>query len=132
TNIVHFLLDIINNEFDIFNIENKMNIFDIKRFSYVLQSSHYVHDIELKGYGLDDLATNYYGEYRDPQDEISLTDEQKQVIEDEKDDAVEEAEAIDMDMDFNYAFAYDRAYSDWEPSTEQNMMWYPQVNDAFE
>jgi len=111
TNIIYFIVDLINYAFDMFNIDDISMNFDIKRFNYLLKSGSYLHDIEQKGYGIDDFSTGFYGEYKDPDDVES--DEQKE----ENDDAREEADALDVeDNEINFEAEYDRLYTDYLPS----------------
>jgi hypothetical protein len=113
TSITEFIVDFVNYVFGLFNIDFIINDFDIKRFSYILKSIGFIHDIEQKGNGLDEVS-GIYEEYKDPAEEP--TDEEKE----QADDDEEEAQAMDMDMEFDYAKAYDDKFSDWEPNNDWN------------
>ena len=87
-----------------------MKIPDIKRFSYVLESSRYIHDIEQKGHGLDGYVEGFYGEYKDPDDKDDPESKAK------LDDDIEEENAIDIDTDIDYESKYDQEI-DYEVTT---------------
>lgn len=87
-NIIYFLVDFINEMFEKFNNESRFNIMEIKRFKYMLESSKYVYDIEQKGHGIDEYTTGFYGDY---------ADEETSEDEEEKIDAKEEKDALDLD-----------------------------------
>lgn len=105
-NIVMFLIDFINSVFDIYNEDVlKLNL-DIKRFKYILNSSTFIEDVQ------DKMGTveGVYEEYRDVDDE--LTEEEIE----EKENAEEEADAMDIDTEFDYMSQYDKTL-DWEPAS---------------
>lgn len=99
TNAVMLILDFIDTVFNLYNTEELLNSIDIKRFIYILNSEGYLYDIEQSGQGL--LNTDgIYEEYQDP-DEFASED---QII--AEDDAEEEAQALDVDMDYDDALEY--------------------------
>lgn len=92
-NTVFMILDIINNLHNKFNKEDELTNYELKRFTYLLNSKGYVYDIEEKGHGVESgEQVGVYGEYRDEDDVIDPEE-----IEQRKDDA-EEEDAID----YNY------------------------------
>lgn len=105
-NISMFFIDFINYIFDIYNQDTNNSLIDIKRFDYILNSSTYIASIQ-------DMTGNVegiYDEYKDVTEE--LTSEEIE----EHEDALEEADAIDMDTEFDYISLYESTY-DWEPDT---------------
>lgn len=114
TSIVMFLIDFISSLFNLFNTDDLLNIYDIKRFMFVLESQGYVHDIEEKGHGLETETQGIYEEYKD-EDEKQTEEE----IEAE-DDAEEEDQALDIDVDGEYDADpedyYPRMFDDWDSS----------------
>jgi hypothetical protein len=106
TNVSMFLIDFINNIFEIYNEDILKSNLDIKRFKYILHSSTFIEDIQDKM----ETVEGVYEEYRDPDDE--MTEEE---IED-KENAEEEADAIDIDTEFDYMSQYDKTL-DWEPDS---------------
>jgi len=99
-NISLFLIDFINVVFDTFNQESLKSNQDIKQFYYILNSYTYIEDIQDKV----GETTGVYEEYKDADDEI--TDEQKEELE----DAIEEADALDIDeeVEFDWEGLYDK------------------------
>ncbi|AYV75748.1 MAG: hypothetical protein Terrestrivirus3_17 [Terrestrivirus sp.] len=110
TNIVMFLIDFTSLVFNMFNMDEIFNTYDIKRFMYILDSAGYVYDVEQKGHGLETETAGIYEEYKD---EEAPSDEQ---IEKELDDE-EEADALDIDVDAEgdeeVGDYYPRMYDDW-------------------
>ena len=109
TNAIMFIIDFINLVFNLFNTEDLFNKLDIKRFFYIINSKGYLYDIEQKGHGLEDTQ-GIYEEYQDPDEIVS---EEQMDIEDE---AEEEAQALDVDMNFDDALDYIVQLDDWEPA----------------
>jgi len=85
-NIITFLIEFINATFDMFNVEYMHNNIEIKRFKYIIEGDGFIHDDEQKGYGLD-----MYGN----DDDVEISDEQQNNI----DDINEEMDAMDVDID---------------------------------
>lgn len=96
-NIVHMILDLINYTYDLYNIEQKMAIHDIKRFKLILEGSKFIIDIEKKGLGLEaDVGVGLYSEDVRPED---LEDEETL---DQLETDQEMFDAVDMDTKFDY------------------------------
>lgn len=109
-NIVGFVIDFITYVFSLFNTDDLMNIYDIKRFSYILQSESYVHDMDQKGHGLQSETTGIYDEYKE--DDVQPTEEEgERIIDDE-----EEGDALDIDVDL-------------ENDAEEVQDYYPKIWD---
>lgn len=92
--IISFILDFINNVFNLFNTERLSNNIDIKRFYYLIHSTTYVNEIAEKS-GVKNIE-GIYSEYMEEDREI--TQEER----DSNDDALEEQEALDMESDDEY------------------------------
>lgn len=90
-NIAYLIIDIINRLHNIFNQEKEYINFELKRFSYLIQSKQYVYDYEEKGHGIEGETVGFYSEYKDPDDKEDPDElEQKSIDR-------EEAEALDID-----------------------------------
>lgn len=100
TNIIYMIIDIINEEHNMFNIDKRTNNFEIKKFSYVLSSHSYMYEgDEIRGeHGnvLTGETDGFYEEQVDSTDNNKQTDKEKK---NERDDAVEESKAMDMDVE---------------------------------
>ena len=108
TFVINFIIECINALFNLFNKEYVVNIFDVKRFEYILNSSGYLYDIEQKGHGIEDVTTGIYSEIKDD-DGNGETDEQKEA----KYDMEEEADALDVENAEDIEAELDRAYMDY-------------------
>jgi hypothetical protein len=93
-NLVTFILEFIDIMFDLFNDQSALEIYDIKRFTYILKSTDYLHDIQEKGHGLEEFTTGIYEEYKDPDDEKAADTDKE---DDDELDAAEEDDALDVD-----------------------------------
>jgi hypothetical protein len=142
-NIINFYIDFINTVFDMFNTENKLNIFDVKRFMHILKSATYVHDMEQKGHGIAEYTEGIYEEFKDPVEVVTITDEQQDRNDDIAEengaldveleqDAIEESGGMDMDNRFDYMSAYDMNYAEFEPSIKQDMFWEPMMANPYD
>jgi hypothetical protein len=108
--IISFILDFINTVFELFNVEKLSNNIDIKRFHYILTSQTYVNEVAEKS-GVKNIE-GIYSEYVEEEQEISQDDKDKH------EDAVEEAEALDMEeSDYQGENEFDKIH-EWEPSRE--------------
>lgn len=96
-NVTMFVIEFIKYMFNMFNTDEIISTYDIKRFMYILESHGYVHDIEEKGHGIDMPETE--GIYEEYKSDDTLTDEEKEKQAEEKTDDKEEAEALDIDVD---------------------------------
>jgi len=100
TNLVNFYLEFINIIFDMFNNENIINNFEVKKFLYMLKSSFYLHELEQNSMSV--MSTDFYGEYKDPdekvQDVLEGDDDPNDKNKNKTDDK-EEADALDIDVD---------------------------------
>ena len=131
-NIIGFFIEFINNMFDTFNIESKLNDVDIKRFILSLQSSLYIQDLEniISGH-----TEGIYQEYKD------VDDKDSEEVLDAEDDAREEADALDLDNElefgddlgdlFDYESQYDLTYADYEEKPE-NTFWEPTIANPYD
>ncbi len=99
-NTAYFILDMIINEFNLFNKEDLLTNYEIKRFNYILTSKTYIFDIEEKGHGLGGEIEGFYGEHRDEDDIV--TEEQIE----QKDIDLEEIQALDIEQDLDYEIDY--------------------------
>ncbi|AYV84838.1 MAG: hypothetical protein Hyperionvirus43_1, partial [Hyperionvirus sp.] len=108
TNVIMFMIDFINLAFNIFNTDELYNMYDIKRFMYIVNTHGYLYDIEQKGHGLEDTQ-GIYQEYKDP-DEVE-SEEHIEALE----EAEEEAQALDVDMSYDSLLDYEVQLDDWEP-----------------
>lgn len=88
TNVIQMIVETITNVFDSINMEYWNSKLSIKRFKYILEYSIQDYDIQ-ENYDLEGV----YGEYVDKDDEVS-----RETLE-ERYDNIEEAEALDVDMD---------------------------------
>lgn len=107
--VAEFVMEFINNVFDLFNNEKIVGNSDVKRFGYILASTTYIQEVAEKS-GIQD-AKGIYNEYQDPDQEIT-PEEKEHLI-----DLQEEQDAIDMEDDYLHeesgfndqiASAYDR------------------------
>lgn len=87
-----FIIDFINNVFDLFNNEKIITNPDVKRFSYILASVTYLQEVSEKN-GVREIE-GIYDEHQDIDQEI--TPEEKENIT----DLQEEQDAIDMEDDY--------------------------------
>ncbi|MDX1702553.1 MAG: hypothetical protein R3250_18125, partial [Melioribacteraceae bacterium] len=97
---VFFVIDMINQMHNRYNEENIIKNFNIRKFTHIVNSRVDVLDIEQKGHGLDSQTEGFYGEYKDPDDELTK-DEVNQIIDDR-----EELEALDMEESLDYEIDY--------------------------
>ena len=100
TNITYFIIDIINNIFELYNEEILIRSYDIKRFSYIMNSETYIYDTIDEGYGLDNVE-GFYGEYKDPNEPEDIDKLE------EKENAIEEEQAMDMEEEQDYEIDYE-------------------------
>ncbi|AYV82366.1 MAG: hypothetical protein Homavirus37_5, partial [Homavirus sp.] len=89
-----------NRLYEMFNEEDIMANFEIKRFKYLISSESYVYDIEEKGHGLEGETEGFYGEYKDVDDEEDPDKLDK--LEEDK----EELDALDVDTEIDYEIDY--------------------------
>ena len=116
TNIINFYFDFINYAFDLFNIESITNNFQVKTFMVAIKYTDYV----LSSIDYETVTHEIYEE----EEEEELTAEDKDKIMDN----IEEAQALDIDMSFNYEHNYDRTFtSDNEWNSD-----YPEPSDYIE
>ena len=96
TNIIYMIIDMINEEHNIFNIDKRTSNFDIKRFGYFLTSQSYMYDVDTKGHGLEGETEGFYEEQIDTsmQSEKDIKDKKKA-----NEEAKEESNAIDIDTE---------------------------------
>lgn len=99
--VIYLLIDIINRLYNMFNEEQMYTDFDVKRFSYKLQSQSFMYDVEQKGHGLEtEYTEGFYGEYKDPDDA-----EDVEKLEGNE-EAQEELDALDVDTEIDYEIDY--------------------------
>lgn len=99
-----FVLDIIIRLFSLFNKEKLMTNFEIKRFTYIIQSRATIYDVEEAGHGITGDTEGFYEEHKNDDAEVDLE------ALDKREDAQEELDAIDMadvDMDDGSYFEID-------------------------
>lgn len=94
--VVYLLIDIINKTFEIYNNDVLLKNNDIKRFTYIIKSNRFIHDIEQKGHGLEGETEGFYGEYKDEDEK----DDEK--AKEQLEDDIEEQEALDVDTEIDY------------------------------
>lgn len=109
-NTIFFILDIIHRSHQMFNTENRITNFNIKKFVYALASKRYVYDIDEKGHGLEDETTGFYGESQ------IMDENEEKAFKKELDIAQEEADALDVDMELDYEI-------DYAPGVNMNTSW---------
>ena len=97
---VFFVVDIINQMHNQYNEENIIKNFNIRRFTHIVNSRIDSLDIEQKGHGLDVETEGLYGEYKDPDAELDQEEVEQRI------DAKEEMEAIDMEDSLDYEIDY--------------------------
>lgn len=90
--IAEFLIEFINNSFDLFNNEKFISNSDVKRFSYILSSVTYIQEI-FENNGLEEIE-GIYDEHQDTDQEISPEEKENLT------DLEEEQDAIDMEDDY--------------------------------
>lgn len=88
---VEFVIDFINNVFDLFNNEKIISNIDVKRFSYILSSVTYIQEVSEKN-GMNEIE-GIYEEHQDVDKEITQ-EEREEII-----DLEEEQEGFDMEND---------------------------------
>lgn len=94
--IINMIIDIINEEYEIFNKDRLVNNHEIKKFYYQVTSQKYKYDEEGKGHGLDGDIEGFYGEHVDPTD----VDKKQEKIDKEKmEELMEERDALDIDVE---------------------------------
>jgi len=101
TSITYFIIEAINHLFSLFNKEDELTNFEIQRFNYILNSYSYVHDVEEKGHGIEGEIEGFYGEYVEEGDVVG-----EEAVE-QKEDDIEEAQAIDIEGDLDYEVEYE-------------------------
>jgi hypothetical protein len=104
-----FIVEFINNVFELFNNEKYITNLDVKRFSYILSSITYIQAVSEKT-GFKEVE-GIYDEHQDFDQEV--TAEQKE----ENIDLEEEQEALDMEDEYQFESGFDQA-QDWEPKGE--------------
>ena len=107
--IVFFLIDVINKSFSIYNNDIMFKNNEIKRFSYTMNSSVFMHDVEQKGHGLDNqlidqtVENQTEGFYGEMKDEDKDDTEIKEQLENDQ----EEQDALDIDTEIDYESGID-------------------------
>jgi hypothetical protein len=99
--IAYLAIDIIIYEYKLFNNDNTVSNYSTRLFNYILDSTTFV-DI---GVTDEDFETNIYGEYVDPDEEISEEEKERIMDSKEEDDALdvevnEDGEDIDYEIDY--------------------------------
>jgi len=92
--LINFYIDFINIIFEFYNVESRNSNIYIKRFYYIVKSSTFIFDV-----------------YNDTKDDTEIYD--PDVVTEKNEEMFDEREredAIDMEMEFNYAFAYESAF----------------------
>ncbi len=100
TNLTGLLLELINYNFNLFNLEMIQSNISVKRLEYILNGLVFAEDLE-----------HVISEFTDDEEAISdtnLTEDEVQEIE----DAREEGDALDMDGEFDYISNYENLYED--------------------
>ncbi len=100
-NLAYFSINTINHLFNIFNKEDLLTNYEIQRFTYILNSLTYIHDVEESGHGLGGQTEGFYGEYTEEGD---AADEEAQ---DQMEADIEESQAMDIDGDLDYEIDYE-------------------------
>jgi hypothetical protein len=98
TNIIYMIIDMINEEHNIFNVDKRTSNFDIKRFGYFLTSQSYMYDVDTKGHGLEGETDGFYEE------QIDASMQSDKDVKDKKnanEEAKEEANAMDIDAEID-------------------------------
>jgi hypothetical protein len=99
--IVSFLIDVINEAYSLYNDDVIFKNPDIKRFSYIIKSNRFVHDIQQQGHGLNGQVEGFYGIIKDDNKDV---DEERERLE----DAIEERDALDVDTEIDYESGIDK------------------------
>lgn len=96
-NIIQLVIEIINYVFNLYNIDKFKNILQIKRFNYILDGSELLIDLLKKGQGNQEsiIIENQLNENEPDIDELST--KEKEELEDLK----EEADALDVEADYD-------------------------------
>jgi hypothetical protein len=90
-NIVHFLIEVIGYLYKQYNVDDQMTVFDVRRFSYILASNRFIHDLEMKGHGIDVTVCK--------DKEETLSEEEVERRENEKLDDNEMFDSLDTEGD---------------------------------
>jgi hypothetical protein len=91
-NLIYLLIDFINNQFNFYYREQNINIFDIKRFKYILAS-----EFLQETYKIDDVTDYYYNKF-DP----NLEDDKEQIK-----DLIYEDQSLDYEGEIDYEIDYE-------------------------
>ena len=91
--IAEFIIEFINNSFDLFNNEKFIENYDVKRFGYILSSVTYIQELT-ENNGLEEVQ-GIYDEHQDLEQEISQEERENLT------DLEEEQDALDMEDDYH-------------------------------
>jgi hypothetical protein len=93
TNIALFIIDLVNILFSMFNVDDVMEMYDVKRFSHKIKNIQFIYDLNNMNDSYEVNDTNY-----EASDKFQ-SDEAKENIENVNTDLREEADALDLDID---------------------------------
>ncbi len=98
-NLTFLIIDIIIRLHRLFNTEQEITNYELKRFNYIINSKQSVYEMD-EGYKMEGEVDGFYEEYKDPADPENLEELEL------KEEAQEEQEALDIEGELDYEIDY--------------------------
>lgn len=106
-----FIIDFINQAFDLFNNEKIISNLDVKRFSYILSSVTYIQEVSEKN-GLQEVE-GIYDEHRDVDQEVTQEDKENMT------DLQEEQDALDMEDEYQFENGFESSFDQAQDNSRE-------------